>query len=41
MKPGNPLDFLQEGCQFRRLIPQDEGNEQLSQAPETQGFFCA
>jgi hypothetical protein len=41
MKPGNPLDLLQEGCQFRRIFPQDEGNEQLSHAPEIEGFFCA
>jgi hypothetical protein len=23
------------------MFPQDEGNEQLSQTPEAQGFFCA
>jgi len=27
MKPGNPAAFVQEGCQFRRNDPQDEGNE--------------
>jgi hypothetical protein len=26
MKPGNPPAYLQEGCQFRRNYPQDEGN---------------
>jgi len=26
MKPGNPPAQAQEGCQFRRNIPQDEGN---------------
>jgi hypothetical protein len=32
---------MQEGCQFRRSIPRDEGNEQKRQTPERQGFFCA
>ncbi len=41
MKPGNPPVLRQEGCQFRRIVPQDEGNVQERHTPEKQGFFCA
>ncbi|GHO95774.1 hypothetical protein KSF_058220 [Reticulibacter mediterranei] len=36
-----PTCAMQEGCQFRRSIPRDEGNELKRQTPEKQGFFCA
>jgi hypothetical protein len=39
MKPGNPPATSQEGCQFRRRNPQDEGNSKFAVTPETQGFF--
>jgi len=40
-KPGNPLATMQEGCQFRRSNPQDEGNERTRrQTPEYPGVFC-
>gem|GEM_PF-2045627 len=39
MKPDNPPAILQEGCQFRRNVPQDEGNEQESKSPCIAGAF--
>ena len=39
MKPDNPPAILQEGCQFRRNVPQDEGNEQESKSPCISGAF--
>ena len=40
MKPGNPPAKWQEGCQFRRSNPRDEGNSNVAVTPEMQGFFC-
>ena len=39
VKPGNPPATLRGRCQFRRVIPRDEGNLRCSQTPEMQGFF--
>jgi len=33
MKPDNPLATSQEGCQFRRSNPQDEGEEVMKLTP--------
>ena len=41
MKPGNPPAKLQERCQFRRSIPQDEGEEAMMLEPLYRGFFNA
>jgi len=39
MKPDNPPATLQEGCQFRRNIPRDEGKSNAAKPREMQGFF--
>jgi hypothetical protein len=39
MKPDNPPAMLQEGCQFRRNIPQDEGKSNAAKPLRCRGFL--
>jgi len=39
MKPDNPPAKLQEGCQFRRTNPQDEGKSTAAKPLRCRGFL--